>query len=259
MSNKTPLTSHTLRQLAGTWAAGFGFAAFLTWATQGLLNQESQTPSILLLTGGIAVLALTASSLFKFNGPSSAKWWAICIGLLTAPPLFMLLGYPGLAYFLFVEESFEVKIVQWACILTSAILWIVMDIVQLRKRLLNEMVLDHALTYKNGRAYLPWDGKIDLTAPTSAPANNSLLSRYGYKLIAIALSFSQAGYAIVRLLDASVGIKGVLLTMAFLGLPLLLFMASKLGRATYFYVFVLSQVEKQTGHPVEFSDMPAAE
>lgn len=255
---KTPLTAQTLRQLAGTWAAGFGFAAFLTWAIQGLLKQESQTPTTLLLIGGIAALALAASSLFKFNSHSSAKWWAICIGLLTAPPLFMLLGYPGLAYFLFVEGSTEVKLAQWACILISAIFWIGTDIVQLRKWLLNERALDRALTYESGQAYLPWDGKIDLTTPNMDIGNNSLLLRHGYKLIAIALPLSQAGYAIVRLLDASVGIKGILLTMTLLGLPLLLFMASKLGRSTYFYVFVLSQIEKRTGHPVKFSGMPAA-
>lgn len=255
---KTPLTAQTLRQLAGTWAAGFGFAAFLTWAIQGLLKQESQIPTTLLLIGGTAVLALIACSLFKFNGPSSAKWWAICIGLLTAPPLFMLLGYPGLAYFLFVERSTEVKLLQWVGMI-AAILWIGTDLVRLRKWHLNDKALDRSLTYEHGQAFLPWDGKIDLTAPGKALGGHPLWLRHGYKLIAITLSLSQAGYAITRLLDASVGIKGILLTMTLLGLPLLLFMASKLARSTYFYVFLLSQIEKRTGHPVKFSGMPTAE
>lgn len=253
---KTPITGYTLRQLAGTWAAGFGFAAFLTWAIQGLLKQESHAPSALLLIGGTAVLALVATSLFEFNGPSSAKWWAICIGLLTAPPLFFLLGYPGLAYFVFVGNSTEVKIVQWTCIAISTTLWIYTDVTQLRKWLINDGALERALTYNNGQAFLPWDGKIDLTSPSRPLGNGSFWLRHGYKFIAVALSLSQAGYAIARLLDASVGIKGILLAMTSLGLPLLLFMASKLARSAYFYVFVLSQIEKRTGHPVEFSGMP---
>lgn len=176
-----------------------------------------------------------------------------------SPPLFMLFGYPGLAYFLFVERSTEVNLLQWACILVSIILWIGADIVQLRKQLLNEKALDRVLTYENGQAFLPWDSKIDFTSPSSTLGSNPFWLRHGSKFIAITLSLSQAGYAIARLLDASIGVKGILLTMPFLGLPLLFFMASKLARSTYFYVFVLSQIEKRTGCPVKFSGMPAAE
>ena len=215
-------------------------------------------PMMLLLVGGAVVLALVATSLFNFNGPSSAKWWAICIGLLTAPPLFMLLGYPGLAYFIFVDCSPEVQVLQWGSILVSAIIWIGVDLGQLRKRLSGDKILDRALTYEDGRAFLPWDGKIDLTSPGNSFGSNTFWRSHGAKFLAIALSLSQAGYAIARLLDASVGVKGILLAMTVLGLPLLLFMASKLARSTYVYVFMLSQIEMRTGYPVRFSGLPAA-
>jgi len=249
---RTPITPATLRQLSGTWVAGFGFAAFLTWSVQGLLGQEGRTPLVLALTGAMAVAALLIASLFTFEEPSTARGWAICMGALTAPPLFFLLGYPGLVYFLFVDQPPDVQVVQWMCLLLAGVVWVGRDVADLRQTLHGDRLLERALTYSGGAAYLPWDSKLDLVAVKRGAMGSSWL-RHGDKLVAITVPLAFAAHAINRAIEGSIGVKGVLLALTVLGLPLLLIMASKLARATYLYVFALDKIEKQTGSPVRFS------
>lgn len=253
-----PYTPSLIRSVGLTWLLFGSFCAFGSWAFLDSLGYQSTYALLFLVVGliGGLILVLIAALL---HTPKRVVCWATLTGMLIAPPALSLFGIGGLGYFILVRHTPLVQALQWLAITFAAVLWIAVDLRDLQRRVGAKRYMEREFIEFDDRVEMRWERKTDIEAP---PISNATLlgqvwNRHGLKLVLAIAPLSGAGYATSRLLDHAGGDEAVLLFLAVLGVPLCIAMLSKLACGAYLNVYKVLQVERRTGKPVLFDQIPA--
>lgn len=254
---RTSLTKETFQIFANSWIGLGSFAAFGSWAIYGFLGQESIVPSMLLTIGLIGGVILYGLGRFVHT-PDRVIWWAIGLGSIAFPPFLLSFGLLSFSFFLLIQQPFFVQCLQLCAICFAVIIWIGIDLKNLEQRLIDKQYIEREFIEYDDRVVLRWERKTDIEAPAISESTflGKVWKRHGLKLILSLAPLSGAGYACARLLDRVGGIEITLLVIAMLGLPLCIFIFSKLACGFYLNVYKVWQIERKTGKFVLFDNVP---
>ncbi|NMF91616.1 hypothetical protein [Aromatoleum petrolei] len=141
---------------------------------------------------------------------------------------------------------------QWGAIVFAGTLWCWLDLRDLRRRVTAKGYVEHEFIEFEDHVALRSECKTNLDAPpvTDKTLLGRLWHRHGTQLFVAIAPLASAGYAISRVADSTGGIEAVLLVLAVLGLPLLLWFFSKVVCGFYLHVYLVYQIERRSGKPV---------
>lgn len=211
-----------------------------------------------------------------FAGLGSGPVWYVCSKILKTPrrvvlyavfravlviPLFAAtFGACGVGYFALIPQLPLVRMLQYLAIAFASVTWIGIDLHGLRKRVIAKRYMEREFIEFDDHVEMRWERKTDIEAPpiSNATALGRVWNRHGLKLVLAIAPLSGAGYATSRLLEHAGGDEAVLLFLSVLGLPLCLYMLSKLVCGAYLNVYKVWQIERKTGKPVLFDEIPEA-
>jgi hypothetical protein len=235
---------------AAAWSLSLPITALLLWAVVEQLGYR--TSWLVHLAGAGIAMGAVSVVLAVLSKESQRVLLFVAAAALALAPLVFPFCVMGLAYFFLPLHSSAVAWSMRAAVLVGAVWWCVRELRHYQQRIIDKRFIEREFSFEPDRIVVRRPQKTDLSPPPVSDKTffGRLYHRFGGYLIMLV----PLAYPLQRLFADAGGIEAVLLLLAVLCTPLVIYILGRITCGAYLWIYKVRQLEREHGKPVVFAD-----